>query len=377
MGVKPAPAFAIIYVYLTVEKPLLEKDFTYSIAPPDETHPADLMTIDSWDRYVDDCFGVGRGDHEDVARLFKYVNRLNPHIQFTYEANNQSVDFLDLTIHHEEDKEELQWELFIKPTSLGIFLNYNSAHPRSMIMNSARNELLRARRNGSSDIYKERGVAKIRDMLISNSFPPNIVNSLVKETAAADTQIKLKEGNKDLYLCLPFVDEQHKRKTYQILRQNNLLDKVRVTFRPDRSLKDTLTRSALCKTPCNKQSNSKCYDCNSQCMQKNIAYKLTCTLCGAEYCGETGRFKRNRCWEHFKSVRDGTCATAMGKHYSLSHADVARPAEPFKFEILKVCKDFADRMLWQSLYIKQFLPTINTQLSPEIDGWQKNTWMIM
>ena len=28
MGVKAAPPFAIIYVYLTVEKPLLENDFT-------------------------------------------------------------------------------------------------------------------------------------------------------------------------------------------------------------------------------------------------------------------------------------------------------------------------------------------------------------
>ena len=34
MGVKPAPPFAIIYVYLTVEKPLLEDDFTYSNAVP-------------------------------------------------------------------------------------------------------------------------------------------------------------------------------------------------------------------------------------------------------------------------------------------------------------------------------------------------------
>ena len=113
-------------------------------------------------------------------------------------------------------------------------------------------------------------------------------------------------------------------------------------------------------------------------MQKNIAYKLKCTICKAEYCGESGRFKRNRCWEHFKSVRDRNTTTAMGKHYLISHPDIdVIPTEPFEFEVLKVCKDFADRMIWQSFYIKEYLPIINTQLSPEVDSWQKTTWAIM
>ena len=55
----------------------------------------------------------------------------------------------------------------------------------------------------------------------------------------------------------------------------------------------------------------------------------------------------------------------MGKHYLMSHPEIKEiPIEPFKFEVLKVYKDYADRMIWQSLYIKQVLPKINTQLSP-------------
>ena len=113
-------------------------------------------------------------------------------------------------------------------------------------------------------------------------------------------------------------------------------------------------------------------------MKKNVTYKLTCNICNAEYVGETGRFKRNRCWEHYKSVVDHNNKTAMGKHFQLSHPNIGElPAEPFKFEVLKVCRDFADRMLWQSLYIKHYTPCINTQLSPEVESWHKTTWAIM
>ena len=138
-----------------------------------------------------------------------------------------------------------------------------------------------------------------------------------------------------------------------------------------------MSRSALHPTPCNKQSDKNCYDCNKICMKKNIAYKLTCTICGEKYCGETGRYKRNRCWEHVKSVRNRNTDTAISKNYRLKHQDCIIPTEPFKFQILRVCKDYTDRLLWQSLYIKTLNPEINTQLAYDTDSWQKTTWAII
>ena len=383
MGVKAAPAFAIIYVYVTVEKPLLENDYTFALISPDNVNkPNDLMTIESWNRYVDDCLMVGDGTEEDIQKLFSYINRLNPHIQFTYECSHKHVDFLDLTIHLDKDSETLQYELFIKPTSLGIFLNYNSGHPRSTILNSAQNELSRALRNGSTNSYQDRGVNKIKDMLKNNDFPEHVITQLHQRATTKPTDTTSKIGDKRQYLCLPYISEQHKRKVYQIMRNNNLLESTKITFKPDNKLKDILTRSALQPTQCNKQSNKTCYKCDDMCMTKNITYKLTCSLCSLEYVGETGRYKRNRCWEHFKSVRDGTRATAMGNHYIDHHSsiiipDTATNFEPFLFETLRVCKDYTDRQLWQSFYIKSLSPIINTQLSSDTDSWQKTTWAIM
>ena len=84
MGVKPAPPMAIIYVFCTVEMPILYDDFTYvPDAPP---KPYGLMEVLSWDIYIDDTFSVGEGNETDVDHLFAYINELNPFLQFEHKA---------------------------------------------------------------------------------------------------------------------------------------------------------------------------------------------------------------------------------------------------------------------------------------------------
>ena len=377
MGVKPAPPFAIIYVYCTVEKPLLEFDYEYIIGAVPK-RPDNLVLVQYWARYVDDCLILAEATTEEMEQLFDYINKLNPHIQFTYEMSTYSIDFLDLTIHLDQTTHRLEHELFIKPTSLGIFLNYQSAHPQSTITNCAVNEIERALKNGTTDQYKKNGVQKISQMLRKNNYPADTIRTLIRraEGKQAENRDKYKKHMKYV-LCLPFIGEQHKRKILAILRKSGMLENTRVCFNTDKNLKEILTRSALLPTPCNKQSDKKCYQCDEHCMTKNLAYLLTCTLCQQKYAGETGRCKRTRCWEHYKSVAKENDKTAMGKHYLAHHADEDTPLTPFKFEILKVCRDYTERMLWQSLYIKELSPEINKQLSNDTDSWTKNTWSIM
>jgi len=375
MGVKAAPPFAIIYVYLTVEKPLLEHDFEYCLV--DLPKPFAIVTPESWDRYVDDCLLLLKGGEDDITALFAYVNRLNPHIQFTFEFSKEKIDFLDLTLHLDQETASIEYELFIKPTSLGIFLNYTSSHPKSTILNTATNELCRALKCGSTELYKQNGVVKIKAMLRSNNYPEEVLLQLYNKAITRTSSTTEKPPAKKYYLTLPYINEQHKRKVHQILRNNNYLESTRVCFKNDPNLKETLSRSALRVTPCNKQNDSKCYQCDEYCMKKNITYKLTCNTCQEEYIGETGRFKRKRCWEHFKSVQDRNKTTAMGNHYLTKHHGMTIPAEPFMFEVQDSCKDYPDRQIKQSYFIKHLSPAINTQLSDEADAWIKHTWHLM
>ena len=155
---------------------------------------------------------------------------------------------------------------------------------------------------------------------------------------------------------------------------------TRVTFEPGDKLKDILTSTKLKPTKCNAHVG-KCYLCEGvDCMRKNFCYQLTCTECSQTYVGESGRFYRNRMWEHFKSVKGCNRDTAMGGHYQESHAEIETPEVPFEHKVLRSCRDYPDRLIGQSVFIKYLSPEINTQHSIERDqngGWVKNTWQVL
>ena len=322
-----------------------------------------------------------QGDEEDVKRLFDYINTINPSTEFTYEASKQSVDFLDLTIHLNPNESKLDFELFIKPTSKGIFLNYNSHHSKSVIINSAKNELRRAVSYGTSEQLVQNGVKKVKTMLLENGYPEEVINKALSEVRHGTQTVRSEsDQKKTTYLCLPYVSEAHCRRVYYILRKNNLFENTRVTFKPGSKLKDVLTSTKLKPTKCNAHAG-KCYLCEGvNCMKKNFCYLLTCTECSQTYVGESGRFYRNRMWEHYKSVKSGNRDTAMGSHYQDSHADIETPDVPFEHKVLRSCKDYPDRLIGQSVFIKYLAPEINTQHSMEREqngGWVKNTWQVL
>ena len=85
-------------------------------------------------------------------------------------------------------------------------------------------------------------------------------------------------------------------------------------------------------------------------------------------------------WEHYRSVIGGNRATAMGGHYQESHAEIEIPEVPFEHKVLRAYRDYPDRLIGQSVFIKSLSPAINTQHSMERDqngGWIKNTWQVL
>ena len=243
MGVKPAPSYAIIYVYCVIELPLLHNDYTY--APNAPPRPADLPQIDLWGRYVDDCLSIIEGDDTTISYLFDYINSLDSNIQFTFECSKTVIAFLDMNIHLNPDFKCLDFSLFIKPTSQGIFLNYHSAHPKSVILNAAKNEIRRACNNSSTPELQLTSITHIKEMLHKNDYPDKVINKLVQEIMLSfmnsTTIIDEPQITKTTYLSLPYINEQTCRKVFYTLRKNKLLQNTRVTFTSGKRLVDTLT----------------------------------------------------------------------------------------------------------------------------------------
>ena len=377
MGVKPAPPFAIIYVYCVIELPLLSRNYTY--LDQDQPPPEDLPEISSYHRYIDDCLLLIKTEAENnIEILFRYINSLNEDIQFTYEHSKQKIAFLDLQIHINPTERNLEFGLYVKPSKKNIFMDYHSHHPRHQILNTAENEICRAIKNSSTEDSQVRSIQLIREMLQQNNFPAQVINRLTKK---AKRKIAYSPQNqketKDHVLALPFLTDGCSRNVKKVLDKRSLLSRTRVVFRSGTKLQQHFSRSALLPTTCN--ARGFCYDCDDFCMRKNFVYLIKCALCqGEEYVGQSGRMKRMRCNEHFKSVKFKTNNTAIGKHFLNMHPDLAidDTCKPFEFKILKTCKDYPDRLLWESTFIKELTPSLNVQLTDH-NEWRKKTWAIL
>ena len=302
---------------------------------------------------------------EKIDLLFSYMNTINPCIQYTYEASTNKVSFLDLWIHRNTTDKRLEFSLFIKPSSVGIFTNAKSYHPRNQLYNIAKNEIHRAIKNSSTSELEEQSIKLISDVLSKNSFTERTIDKLIRDCRRGQVLRKSsapKTADKTNFLVLPYLGEKLKRKTVQTLENYGLADQTHLVLTSGPKIKDALTKNRLNPAPCNKKSAATCYDCNDNCMVKNIVYLLTCTLCDAQYVGESGRPKRHRIWEHYRSVINGSTSTAMGAHFASNHRGVI-PTRPFEVEILKTCKDYVDRQLQQAVYITHLQPALNTQLA--------------
>ena len=168
-------------------------------------------------------------------------------------------------------------------------------------------------------------------------------------------------------LKVQYIDEIHKRKLLNRLKQCKFdFSNTRIVFVSGPKLKDLLIHSKLVPSKCNAQQTL-CYVCklngnSDSCMKKNVVYLLECSICNKAYIGETGRLFRVRMREHFRSVTECNGDNAMGSHYLDEHRIEHIPDFPFKCKILKRCRDYVDRRLWQSIEIKHRQPYINFQL---------------
>ena len=111
IGTKFAPPYACIFMD-KVENEFLE---TQTIKP--------LV----WLRYIDDIFFIWNESEEKLETFLKNLNEFHPNLRFTSEKSKASVNFLDLTINLVD--QELETNLYCKPTDCHQFLDFNSAHP--------------------------------------------------------------------------------------------------------------------------------------------------------------------------------------------------------------------------------------------------------
>ena len=155
-------------------------------------------------RYVEDTF-VSFKSRSDAFVFFDILNQLLPSLSFTIEKeNNGQLPFLDVLV--ERCDSSFLTSVYRKPTFTGLYLDWHFFAPKSRKLNLIRCLSYRAL-NICSDCKIENELKAIKDILIDNAYPEDVIDVNIRYTVT-----KSKNTNKvfgppkcPVYFRLPWV----------------------------------------------------------------------------------------------------------------------------------------------------------------------------
>ncbi|KAJ1213591.1 hypothetical protein NDU88_001225 [Pleurodeles waltl] len=118
------------------------------------------------------------GSYENIDNFIQWVNTLDPFLRFTTHSSSTHISFLDLVIKIDNGK--LVTSTFYKSTGRNSLLLYDSHHPKALRDNLPVGQFLRLRRNCSSIQAFDIQSLDLKQKLLDQHYPKNIINPAYK-----------------------------------------------------------------------------------------------------------------------------------------------------------------------------------------------------
>lgn len=250
-------------------------------------------------KYVDDLFAIIK--KPDEAQILKTLNAYHNKLQFTIEKeNNDKIAYLDMMIIKRSGKIITNW--FIKPTSSGRIINYNSTQPTQMKINTATNLIIKAFKL-SDGIYQEDNITRLRHILMENNYPIGIINNLINKTLKNHKKETTPKNNNEenIFFSVPFIPNLTEINT---LKSTLTEEKIKIAYKSNKTLRDIFTYN---KTKTEKLKTD------------NVVYEIKCQgnvneSCEKIYIGTTKRMLGTRINEHKLDIEKRRTSTALSQH---------------------------------------------------------------
>ena len=313
-----------------------------------------------WTRYIDDIWGLWKGDECSFNHFMASINSLFPgELEFTSEFSNENLPFLDLSMSLKEGY--IHTSLYTKPLcSDPMYVEYSSYHNKSILQNIAYSQALRFKSICSKEEDKKVCFQDLERNLKSRGYPPVKIKEFIqkadkrtRENILTTTKGKDKENN----IKAPLVVTRNPRlppcrqiidKHFHILQLSETMRKEfpsppRVIYRQPPNLRSLLVQAKLKSNEnpveyrgCYKTHTRNCVTCNVlketnnfkstttgqvfrilgsiTCTTISVIYLLNCLDCNKQYVGETGGELRQRHRGHRQEFRKGN--TPLGTHFN-------------------------------------------------------------
>lgn len=245
MGTPMAPTYANIFMAV------LEKELLLNA-------PNGLIPLE-WIRFIDDVFAIWTHGIETLNKFLDYINLIHPTIKFDYTFSHKTVNFLDTTIYLNNNN-QLESDLYIKPTDRTLLLHHNSFHPHSCKKGIIFSQALRYRRIITDDQLLQKRLNNLLIILINRGYTHKTITEAFQQ-ATIHTQLELLYKDKTLNnLMSPIFAITYNNNTThirQILRKHwHLIEKDPtlsilwpeapiVAYQRNKNLKDSLVCAKL------------------------------------------------------------------------------------------------------------------------------------
>ncbi|XP_078543346.1 uncharacterized protein LOC144828767 [Lissotriton helveticus] len=316
-----------------------------------------------WGRYIDDVIMIWDGPAPELMSYFDFLNDNPFNVQFTMEHDQQSINFLDVTFFIQDNT--VHSRTHRKATSCNSTLHHNSSHPLHIIDNIPYGEMIRMRRNCSTEETFLSNIMETEQRFLERGYPASTlqkadrkVMQVKRKTTLAPTTVR-NTTNRPLAFSTEFTDRSNK--VYNILRkhwhllsdvptlQGSVTPKPKVCYRRGKNLRNILCPSYVV-SPRNTNwltTDTKgfytCNDCNMcklgrnrtkkfsfngkkkytidhliNCNTKYVTYVLG-YACNKMYVGSTKRALKVRIQEHVRARRNGDLGYPLTYHMQEKH----------------------------------------------------------
>ena len=330
MGNNLAPTLAIIYMN-ELDELLLEKSYGTILLK----------------RFIDDVFAALVSQDMDADKLLEISNGLNDAIKFTIEKPNldNQLPFLDTLVSFDERTNKFSTELYIKPFHSQAIMPWDSHGPNSSKRALLVGEIRRAVACSTDAQSRTRSLRKITTIFKQNGYPKRFIQAVIRRTLS--TIPNNDEQENIIYLKIPYVNEQLKRRALSVIR-NSGISNIKTHFmngRPSSKVFAPSREKLNCPDDCETCKLTLKANC---CFTKHVVYQIVCSNCNITYIGETGRTVGSRIKEHLRMKKQ-----TIFVHLK-SHSDNPFEECPISWKILHSnIKSHSERKIIEALEIQK------------------------
>ncbi|XP_067616604.1 uncharacterized protein [Eurosta solidaginis] len=297
-------------------------------------------------KYVDDLFAIVR--ENEIQNTLDTLNNFDKNIKFTVEVeNNGKLAYLDSEINRRGNRLKLKW--YKKEIASGRIINFNSKHPKSMIVNTALG-CIRKMLLTSDELYHKEIKKEIVTLLRNNDFPKHTIRRLMKKAKLPNNTQK--PGKPLNFKSLAYVPQLSERLVKSDCYNK---DNTKIAHKPSNTLKQFFNKT---KSTIPNMDKS------------NVVYKIPCKgkveeACNSIYVGTTKSKLKTRLSQHKSDLKQ---CHQQNNHKTALMAHCAASGHIPNFDETKIMQQeqhYSKRFTLEMLHIIN-VPT-NTRLNFKSD----------